>query len=430
MQLKLANNHSQDISSHKNDKAIFLFLGLALWVFIPILGIFPLIFFIHLNQKPKSKLNVIVSLLVILTITIFVSSADIISDLAVYVDNYGKLDTKNPFEISGALGLECLLWLVSYPIYILSNGSNYAFIFFWSFLANALTFFVIAKGFSPRNYGLLLLFIVSNPIYIGFQGFLVRQYFATLIFLIAIINIDKKPLMWGLYLLSLFAHLANLIYLPMLLLYDKVRLLGNKVVVVLIVALGVALPFSNTLVVNLSERVAGLLPGDYSMLIVGKTAYYAKERVNESSFIAPLIEHLLVFVIIFVFVKNKNFKTAKEKLIYFLYPILFILMYLGKDIDMFSNRVAFLLFPFGGLFYYFAIDHQWKIFKRTILVFVFTLKIIYFNYYLYNITLGQSEFHYLNDQVYNSSIIDYIEVAIDNFTEDVKIKEKPTRQIS
>ncbi len=367
MQLKLANNHSQDILSNKNDKAIFLFLGLALWVFIPILGIFPLIFFIHLNQKPKSKLNVIVSLLVILTITIFVSSADIISDLAVYVDNYGKLDTESPFEISGALGLECLLWIASYPIYILSNGSNYAFIFFWSFFANAITFFVIAKGFSPRNYGLLLLFIVSNPIYIGFQGFLVRQYFATLIFLIAAINIDRKPVMWGLYLLSLFAHLANLIYLPMLLLYDKVRLLGNKVVVVLIVALGVALPFSNTLVVNLSERVAGLLPGDYSMLIVGKTAYYAKERVNESSFIVPLIEHLLIFVIIFVFVKNKNFKTAKEKLIYFLYPILFILMYLGKDIDMFSNRVAFLLFPFGGLFYYFAIDHQWKIFKRILL---------------------------------------------------------------
>ena len=430
MQLKLANNYSKDILSDKNDKAIFLFLGLALWVFIPILGIFPLIFFIHLNQKSKSKLNVIVSLLVILTITIFVSSADVISDLAVYVDNYSKLDTETPFEISGALGLECLLWLASYPIYILSNGSNYAFIFFWSFFANAITFFVIAKGFSPRNYGLLLLFIVSNPIYIGFQGFLVRQYFATLIFLIAVINIDRKPLMWGFYLLSLFAHLANLIYLPMLLLYDKVRLLGNKIVVVLMVALGVALPFSSALVVNLSERVAGLLPGDYSTLIVGKTAYYAKERVNESSFIVPLIEHLLILIIIFIFVKNQNFKTAKERLIYFLYPIFYILMYLGKDIDMFSNRVAFLLFPFGGLFYYFAIDQQWKIFKQPILVLIFTLKILYFNYYLYDISLGESEFHYLNDRVYSSTIIDYIEVTIDNFIEDVKIKEKPTRSLS
>ncbi|MGF1590474.1 MAG: EpsG family protein [Pleurocapsa sp.] len=430
MQLKLANNYSQDISSHKNDKAVVLFLGLALWVFIPILGIFPLIFFIHLNQKSRSKLNVVVTLLVILTITIFVSSADIISDLAVYVDNYGNLATKNPFEISGALGIECLLWLVSYPIYILSNGSNYAFVFFWSFLANALTFFVIAKGFSSRNYGLLLLFIVSNPIYIGFQGFLVRQYFANLIFLIAIINIDRKPVMWGLYVLSLLAHLANLIYLPFLLLYDKVRLLKNKVVVVLMVALGVALPFSSDLVVNLSERVAGLLPGDYSMLIVGKTAYYAREIVNESSFIVPLIEHLLILIIIFVLVKNQNFKTAKERLIYFLYPIFYVLMYLGKDIDMFSNRVAFLLFPFGGLFYYFAIDHQWKIFKKPILVLIFTIKIMYFNYYLYDISLGKSEFHYLNDQIYNSTIIDYIEVAIDNFTEDVKIKEKPTRRLS
>ena len=97
---------------------------------------------------------------------------------------------------------------------------------------------------------------------------------------------------------------------------------------------------------------------------------------------------------------------------------------------MFSNRVAFLLFPFGGLFYYFAIDQQWKIFKQPILVLIFTLKILYFNYYLYDISLGESEFHYLNDRVYSSTIIDYIEVTIDNFIEDVKIKEKPTRSLS
>ena len=430
MQINLARNSSKNILSHKNDKAIFLFAGLALWVFMPILGIFPLMFFVHLNQKPKSKLNALVTLLVILTITIFVSSADVISDLAVYIDNYGNLGKKTPFEVSGAQGFEFLMWLVSYPIYVFSNGSNYAFIFFWSLLLNSLTFFVVAKGFSHRNYGLLLLFIISNPIYYGFQCFFIRQYFATLLFIIAIVNIDRKPLMWGIYLVSLFAHLANFMYLPILLLYDKVRILGNKVVLVLMVALGAVLPFSQTLFVNLAERVASFIPSQYAHFILGKTAYYAKERANESSFIIPLLEHSLIFILILIFVKNQKFKTDKEKLVYFLYPIFYVLMYLGKDIELFSNRVAFILFPFGGIFYYFAIDRDWKIGKKTILALILSFKLMYFNYYLYTVSLGQRDFHFLDNKVYSSTIIDYIEITYHNFTEDVKIKDKPDRQIS
>ena len=301
--------------------------------------------------------------------------------------------------------------------------------FFWSFIANFITFFVIAKGFSPRNYGLLLLFIVSNPIYIGFQGFLIRQYFATLIFLIAIVNIDRKPLMWGLYILSLSAHIANLIYLPMLLLYNKIRIFGNKKLTISIIALGSILPFSNTLVVDVSQRIAALIPGQYSAIITGKAAFYAQERVNEAGFLFPIAEHLIVFILIFVLIRISQAKTELEKFIYFTYPILYLLMFLGKDISMFSNRVAFLLFPFGGLFYYLAIEHQWKIFKKSILIFVLTLKIAHFNYNLYSISMGESEFHYLNDRVYESTIIDYIELTVDNFMEDVKIKNMPNRSV-
>ena len=427
MQINVSNNYKQKILTNKYDKGICLFFGLALWVCIPILGIFPLIFFIHLNQKPKSKLNFIVSLLVILTITIFVSSMDIISDLAVYVDNYSNLATKNPFEISGVQGIECILWLISYPVYLISNGSNYAFVFFWSFVFNALTFFVIAKGFSPRNYGLLLLFIVSNPIYIAFQCFFIRQYFATLIFLIVIIYLDDKPKMWGFYLLSLLTHLANFMYLPMLLLYDKTRWLKSKIVTILIIVAAIILPFSGIIVVKFAERIAEFVPFQYAAIILSKTAYYGKEHANETEFIVPLIEHLLIFMIIFIFLRNRQFKSSQEKFLYFVYPILFFLMYIGKDINMFSNRVAFLLFPFGGLFYYFAIEHKWKIFKRVILISVLTVKIMFFNYYLYNISLGENEFHFLDDKVYSSNVFNYIESAASNFADDIKIKDLPNR---
>ncbi|BAU63441.1 hypothetical protein STA3757_08050 [Stanieria sp. NIES-3757] len=427
MQLNLTNNYKQKILTNKNDKAIFLFFGLALWVFIPILGIFPLIFFIHLNQKEKSKLNFVISLIVILTITIFVSSLDIISDLAVYVNNYRNLGTQNPFEISGAQQLEFVLWLISYPVFLLSDGSNYAFIFFWSFIFNSLTFWVIAKGFSYKNHGLLLLFIVSNPIFINFQGFLVRQYFATLLFLIAIVHIDKKLISWGLYFLSLVTHLTNIIYLPILLLYDKNRLFKNKIVMILIIMIAVILPFSSTIIIDLADRLAGFLPAQYGAIILSKTAYYGREETTEAQIIVPLLENLLIFLLIFVFVKTKKIKTAQEKFLYFLYPALIFLMYIGKDIHMFSNRVAFLLFPLSGIFYYFLIEHKWIMLKKFILTFLIVVKIMYFNYYLYNISIGNNVFHFLDDKVYSSSVFDYIENVSNNFAKDVKIKELPNR---
>lgn len=427
MQLNSIKKQSTSILINKNDKAIFLFLGLGLWVFIPILGIFPLILFIHLNHKKNSKLNIFISLLVILTITIFVSSMDIISDTAIYVDNYRNFATKTPFEISGSGGLEFVLWLVSYPVYKISHGSNYAFVFFWFLVFNALTFWVIAKGFSPRNYGLLLLFIVSSPAYLGFQGFLVRQYLATLIFLIAIINLDKKLVMWGLYILSLLTHVANLIYLPMLLLYDKTRWLKSKLIAIPIVAVGFILPFSNTLIVNLAERIAKLLPGQYAEILLAKTSYYGLEQTSDNRFIVVFLEHLALLLIIFIFLKKSKSSTSQEKFLYFAYPILFCLMYIGKDIQMFSNRFAFLLFPFGGLFYYFAIEHKWKIFKEFALIALLTCKILYFNYFLYNVNMGGNDFHFLDDKVYSSSIIDYVELAHRNFVNDIKIKELPNR---
>ena len=429
MQLNINKNLRKDTTVSKNDKLIVLLVGLALWLFIPIFGIFPLIFFIHLNRKSKDKLNFLVSLVVILTITIFVSSTDVVSDLAVYVDNYRQLKNKTPFEISGGQGLEFVMWLASYPIYKISNGSNYAFIFFWCFFFNAVTFWGIAKGFSPKNYGLLLLFIVANPVYFSFQIFLVRQYLATLIFLLAVVNIDRKPLMWGLYVLSLFTHIANIIYFPFLLLHNKLHLFKSKIVIFSFVLAGSILPFSGDYFISLAEKFARLLPLQYAQAIVAKTGYYGKERTNESDIIITLIENLVLLLIILILLKPIKFKTHQEKVLLILYPILFFLMFIGKDIHMFSNRVAFLLYPFGGLFYCLVIEHKWRMLKRFSIIFLLSIKLIYFNYYLYNVSIGNNPFLFLDEKVYNSTILDYIEIAAHNFTEDVKIKELPPRTI-
>ncbi|MGL6345245.1 MAG: hypothetical protein ACRC80_39595, partial [Waterburya sp.] len=185
MQANSITNNIKNFVGNRNDKAIYLFLGLALWFVSPILGIFLLLFFVHLNQKQDSKLNLLILLTVIITVTAFVSSVDIRGDLAVYVTNYEKLGKETPFEVAGGGGFEFVMWLLSYPIYILSDGSKYAFVFFWSLAINLLTFLVIIKVFSPRNYALLALFIVTTPNFIGYQAFLLRQYIATMIFFIA-----------------------------------------------------------------------------------------------------------------------------------------------------------------------------------------------------------------------------------------------------
>ena len=428
MQANLNKKYNNNFLTSKNDKAIFLFFGLAVWLVIPILGIFPLLFFVHLNRKRNSKLNLLINLLVILTITVFVSSLDVISDLAVYMDNYENLAKNNPFEISGGGGIEFVMWLFSYPVYLFSGGSRYAFIFFWSFLFNALTFFVIAKGFSPQKHGLLLLFIVSSPNFLGYQGFLVRQYLATVIFFIAVVNMDKKPLMWGIYLFSLCAHVANLLYLPVLLLYDKIKILQSKSIKVLLVLSGLTLTFSTSIVFDLAVLMEKVLPGQYGKVLLAKTYRYSREQLESTDLGIAFAEHILIFLIIIFFVRHKQIASSKEKLLIFTYPIFLFIMFIGRNIHMFSNRFAFILFPFTGLFYYLLIEFDWKIFKKEIIALLLIGKLVYFSYFLVSIDRGDVAFNYMDNQVLNSSVFRYIGSAYDGFTSDIKIKDLPANR--
>ena len=425
MEVNTTQNYGSRLYANQNDKAFFLFLGLALWFFIPILGIFPLLFFVHLNQKHNSTLNLLINILVALTITTFVSSLDVISDLAVYVDNYEKLGKENPFAISGGRGVEFVMWVFSYPIYLVSNGSRYAFVFGLSLLFNILTFLVITKRFSPQNYGLLALFIVSSPNFLGYQGFLVRQYFATVIFLVAVIYVDKKPLMWGIYIISLCTHVANLLYLPVLILYNKTRLLKSNVVKILLIIAGFTLSFSTSIVYNIASISEKFLPSQYASIILAKTFRYSRVQEEASDFGITFAEHLIVFLIIIFLVKNKNLKSSQEKILHFLYPVFLFILFIGRDIQLFSNRFAFILFPFAGLFYYLLIEFEWKIFKREIITFLLIGKIAYFCYFLLSVDKGDVAFNYMDNRVLSSNIFDYIEVVHHGFTEDIKIKDLP-----
>jgi heme/copper-type cytochrome/quinol oxidase subunit 4 len=429
MQKNLINDNANGFISRKNDKVIFLFIGLALWFVSPILGIFALLYFIHLNKKDNSRLNLLLILLVVITLTVFVSSVDIISDLAVYVDNYEKLGKETPFEISGGGGFEFVMWLLSYPIYLFSGGSKYAFVFFWSLAINLATFFVIVKAFSPKNYALLALFIVTTPNFIGYQAFLLRQYIATVIFLIALIFTNKKAWMWGLYLLSILTHIGNILYLPILLLYNKVKLLESKVTVFFIVLFGITAAFSTSIVFDLSSFIAKFLPSPYSSIILIKTYRYGRQQVQSEDLGIAFVEQVIVFLIIIFLVNNKIVKNPQEKILKFLYPIFLAIMLMGRNIFLFSNRFAFIFFPFGGLFYYFIIEHKLKIFKKEIIICLLLAKIAYFIYFMNIMNDGKTVLTFMHGNTLGSNLFDYIEIVRDGFTEDVKIKELPDRII-
>lgn len=430
MQINLARNTKNSAFIDNNDKAIVLFFGLALWMFIPILGVFPLLFFVHLNRKPNSKLNLLIILLVILSNTIFVSSLDIFADLAVHVDNYERLGSQNPFAISGERGLEFILWLVSYPVHIISHGSRYAFIFFWSFVFNAVTILVIAKGLSPRNYGLLSIFIIATPNFFGNQGLLIRQYVASVIFLVAVIYVKKKFLSWGLYVISLLAHISSIIYLPILLLYNKFKFLNTKAFKISLIGVGLFLPFNNAMFVKVANLVASILPSFFGAIIIAKTNIYLSEnRSYESEIGFAFLEGFVVFMIIMLLVKENKFATKTERILLLLHPLLLFLMFIGRDMMFFSFRFAFILYTFAGLFYYFLIEYKWHGLKKEALPLILVVKVLYFCYFLYNINIGNNSFHYLDDRPFSSSVFDYIEIAHNGFVYDVEIKDLPNRSL-
>lgn len=429
MQANSITNNIKNFVGNRNDKAIYLFLGLALWFVSPILGIFILLLFVHLNQKQDSKLNLLILLTVIITVTAFVSSVDIRGDLAVYVTNYERLGKETPFEVAGGGGFEFVMWLFSYPIYILSGGSKYAFVFCWSLAINLLTFLVIIKVFSPKNYALLALFIVTTPNFIGYQAFLLRQYIATMIFLIALIYIDKKAVMWSLYLLSVFTHIANLLYFPILLLYNKVKILESKITVFLMVFVGITAAFSASIVFDISSLVAKFLPSQYASVLLIKTYRYGREQVASEDLGIAFVEQFILFVIILLLVNNKGAKNSQEKVLKFLYPIFLAVMFMGRNIFLFSNRFAFIFFPFGGLFYYFIIEHKLKIFRQEIIVSLLLAKIVYFIYFMNIMNNGETVLSFMHGNTLGSNLFDYIEVIYDGFTEDVKIKDLPDRII-
>jgi glucan phosphoethanolaminetransferase (alkaline phosphatase superfamily) len=115
----------------------FLFISLAIWFLMPIVGIFPLLIFVQLNLLKSDNLsknivflNNLVLILVVLTVCILLTSYTIYSDLVNYVQTYEQLGHLNPLDatLSYGIGTEFIPFFLAYVVYNLTNGSVYHYL--------------------------------------------------------------------------------------------------------------------------------------------------------------------------------------------------------------------------------------------------------------------------------------------------------------
>ena len=165
------------LSYHNSSlKYVLLFLGLIVWIIIPITSIFPILLFIHFNFNSNTnkinELNLAILILIAVTTAIFKSYQNIIYHTVFYVTDYGDLGRCRLFELAYSQDVELIFLLLSYPIYIISNGSEYYFLFCWSLFIKLATIHRAIKV-SRENFALILFYTIANPAFFlkNFLGF-------------------------------------------------------------------------------------------------------------------------------------------------------------------------------------------------------------------------------------------------------------------
>lgn len=423
-------------------KLVFLFIGLTLWLFLPIVGIFPLLFFIQLNilnkngivrlKKKKQKLlnlNNCLLLLIVLTVTIFISSFDPFKDTLIYINDYFNLDDTGPFGITKyGRGLEFVTFLLAYPTFFLSNGSEYWFLFNHSLIINLLIVFGISRGFSKQYYPLILIFVFSINLYYS-QVFYMRHFLSNVFLMLAVASLGTTRY-FGATFLSIFSHLSNLAYslvtivfqLDSLLIKFFRQLFKNKL-------LFNSLLFSSTLGGGLlfkfygSENIIGLINpiiAWQSSLFQSDVGDYLQTRISnydgrdsdEYSFpVMAIIDTVMIGVLIVL----SNLKKADKKIlclvgIYLVYLVAFIFVALTG----FNWRICLLFFSLSGFFYLIGMEIE----NRDIqlgLILLALFKIAFFVFWLYRID-NQSYFVFFDGQPLDMTIYDYVVFFFDSIT--------------
>lgn len=363
-----------------------LFFGLALWVVIPIMGIFPILLSIQLDllkprrQKPKLlSLNNCLLILVILSVTIYVSSFHIFADTRVYLDIYRSLDTKGIFDNYIVKDrYEFVLFLFLYPINIITNGSEYWCLLIFALFINSIVVFYISKHFSVKYYPSILIIVFSTFFYYS-QIFYMRQFLSIMFVLMAMICIESNLLLFILWsFLAIFSHLTSAIYIAVFLGIKatyffirkfKIRL-QKRDKIFLYLALGLVvllLLYFGLKIYSNPQEIYGYISNFLDILPDKRLGNTIQGRVNnndarDTDLFQFTIFRAIAIMTLGIFIIVRGFKKLTPKLISLnLFYVMSLFQIAFIVVTGFNQRIAFMFLAFYGLFFCIGLDDQSKI---------------------------------------------------------------------
>jgi EpsG family len=399
---------------------VILFVSaLLVWVYVPIVGIFLLLLFVHLDRNSKigKPIKNIIFLIAALTVTIFCSSIDISSDTAIYLEEY-KFCTDLYF-------IDCIekttqsfepgFYLLSSLFSVVSGGSERGFLFLWSLTINFLTIFIICRGFSKKYQALLVILVLINPAFY-FQTFLMRQFMATSLFLCAIVARHNKLISFFCFIASILNHYTILIYLPFIFvaLISKEEKLSNQsrnnywrnyaLFIMPLIGLGITSSANK----DLFASMLSVLDSSDLSFSAQKGAFFLKVDgqggLNGHSFLITIITIVYIYIAIQIYKKQglnplKFYKNSVfDKIITSLYAAEVFLFVVSRNIDdQLALRLCFLLISYIGLFFYFPLEKQnflgkFQGLSLLAVIFFFLSLFLFFGNFLYNMPTNPFNF--------------------------------------
>ena len=389
-------------------KLVFLFFGLALWLFVPIVGIFPLLFFIQLNiirkngtirqNKKLFNINNWLLLIIVLTVTIFVSSFEPFKDTLIYIDDYLDLDDTGPFGIEKyGRGFEFGTFLLAYPTFLLTGGSEYWFLFNHALFINVMVVFFISRNFSQKYYPLILIFVFSVNLYYS-QIFYMRHFLSNVLLMFAIACLGKPRYFTGIF-LSIFSHLSNIGYGLVTFVFKidtsfvglAQKILKKKMLFNILLIAATAGAFLIFKIYG-SKNIIGLINpiiAWQSSLFNSDVGDYLQTRISNYDGRTETTEYTIPAIAIFdtvlvgILIIFRNFKKADKKIlclvgIYFVYLVAFIFVVLTG----FNWRLCLLFFSLSGFFYLIGIEIEHREIQLGMIVLAL-FKIAFFCFWLY-----------------------------------------------
>ena len=454
--IKTNKKESSIISSLSHHKYLVLCIGFLIYLWIPIIGIFPLLFFVQLDTvdslKKRNRFLVIsILFLIVLTLSVFISSFPIFSDTALYMDGYLRLDTNTPFEVASIQnnGSEFILYLLFYFLYYLTNGSVYLCLFLNSLIINLLVVFGIVRNLSPKYYPIILFFIYTS-IYFYTQNFLMRQFLSNTFLLLAISHVNKSSIIfYTSVLFSLFSHNSNILlltvpvliknyslrhsnYLIQLLIISKVNLkerivkLNKRIFSLITLLILILTSFLVFFIIFYKERSVTILLTpivSFSSVFYDSSSYklevydgYSQEEGIPMGLSTYLDFSFLLIAIssLVLFKKNHRFITNNDfcLIIFYYYGVIAIVLTIFGG---FIWRTAFLMFSYSGVFYVLMIKDN-RILTPVNLYFILligTIKFSLFTRWLFLMN-NNSYLQFFDGKPLNQNLFDYINYFINS----------------